>query len=150
MAERIGAAVLIVRHLNKGAEGNPLYRGGGSIGIIGAARCGLLVATDPDDNTMASRILAVTKSNLGPQPVSLRYAIEQHADSVRVKWCGESTHRASTLLAMPTDNDGRSAVEEAGEFLRSLLEDGHMKATEVQRKVGRPDSRSGPLIEQSS
>jgi hypothetical protein len=27
---------------------NPLYRGG-SIGIIGAARCGLLLARDPDD-----------------------------------------------------------------------------------------------------
>src|SRR5690606_2321225 len=35
-AERYGVAVLIVRHLTKAPGGNPLYRGGGSIGIIGA------------------------------------------------------------------------------------------------------------------
>ena len=33
-----GAGVLVMRHLNKAAANNPLYRGGGSIGIIGAAR----------------------------------------------------------------------------------------------------------------
>ncbi len=46
LAEETGAAVLVVRHLNKGGSSNPLYRGGGSIGIIGAARSGLLVAKD--------------------------------------------------------------------------------------------------------
>src|SRR5918997_427133 len=46
LAERKGAAVLLVRHLNKSAGGNALYRGGGSIGIIGAARAGLVVAPD--------------------------------------------------------------------------------------------------------
>ncbi|PYT27617.1 MAG: hypothetical protein DMG58_20015 [Acidobacteria bacterium] len=43
MSQRTRAAVLVVRHLNKNSEGNALYRGGGSIGIIGAARSGLLV-----------------------------------------------------------------------------------------------------------
>src|SRR5262249_22936941 len=64
MVERTGAAGLAVRHLNKGGAsgGNPLYRGGGSIGIIGAARSGLLVARDPDDPER--RVFAVTKSNL--------------------------------------------------------------------------------------
>ena len=31
MAERTGAAVLVIRHLNKAPGGNALYRGGGSI-----------------------------------------------------------------------------------------------------------------------
>src|SRR5207248_480813 len=49
LAEREGCAILIIRHLNKGTSDNLLYRGAGSIGIIGAARMGLLVAHDPND-----------------------------------------------------------------------------------------------------
>ncbi len=52
LAEETGAAVLVVRHLNKATGGVALYRGGGSIGIIGAARSGLLVAADPDDENL--------------------------------------------------------------------------------------------------
>jgi RecA-family ATPase len=42
-AER-GVAVVVVRHLNKSGGTNAIQRGGGSIGIIVAARTGLLVA----------------------------------------------------------------------------------------------------------
>jgi hypothetical protein len=50
MAERTGVAVLVVRHLNKMAKvTDPVLRGGASIGIIGFARAGLIVARDPDD-----------------------------------------------------------------------------------------------------
>ena len=55
MASRTGAAVVIVRHMNKGT-GSALYRGSGSIGIVGGALAGLLVAPDPDDE--GRRILA--------------------------------------------------------------------------------------------
>ena len=44
LAESTRAPVLIVRHPTKAAGGNTLYRGGGSIGIIGAAPAGLVVA----------------------------------------------------------------------------------------------------------
>src|SRR5262249_8218950 len=60
LAAETGVAVLVIRHLNKTEGKNALYRGGGSIGIIGAARSGLLVAQDPEDEER--RILAVTKS----------------------------------------------------------------------------------------
>jgi len=134
-AERTSAAVLVVRHLNKNAEGNPLYRGGGSIGIIGAARSGLLVARDPDDASGQSRILAVTKANLGPSCSSLRYSIEPHTcGSIYVRWSGESTHEAAALLALPGGEDGRTSLDEAGEFLRSVLEDGPLSAKDVLRK----------------
>jgi hypothetical protein len=48
LAERTGVAIVAVRHLNKSKTTNPLYRGG-TIGIIGAARCGLLLVPDPND-----------------------------------------------------------------------------------------------------
>ncbi len=55
LAEETGAAVVVVRHLNKGNASNPLYRGGGSIGIIGAARSGLLVARSRQHGQASSR-----------------------------------------------------------------------------------------------
>src|SRR5207248_4253855 len=61
LAERTGCAVLIIRHLNKGSADNLLYRGAGSIGIIAAARIGLIVAHDPQDEN--KHILATTKNN---------------------------------------------------------------------------------------
>jgi hypothetical protein len=52
MAEHTGCTVLMLRHLNKGEKTDPMYRGGGSIGIIGAARGGMLLARDPDDRNV--------------------------------------------------------------------------------------------------
>jgi putative DNA primase/helicase len=68
VAERTGAAVQLVRHLSKGEGKNPVYRGGGSIGIIGAARIGSLVAKDPKDEER--RVLAPVKNNLAVLPDS--------------------------------------------------------------------------------
>src|SRR5205807_2386168 len=41
IAQRTGVAILVIRHLNKLTGGPSLYRGGGSIGIVGAARSAL-------------------------------------------------------------------------------------------------------------
>jgi hypothetical protein len=64
MCGRTSCAVILVRHLTKAVGGSAVNRGGGSIGIIGAARVGLLLARDPKDD--ARRILATVKNNLGP------------------------------------------------------------------------------------
>ena len=85
LAERTGAAVLIVRHLNKSAGGNTLYRGGGSIGIIGAARSGLVVAPDPEDPER--RILAANKHNLSVAAPSLAFRVGT-APTARPAWRG--------------------------------------------------------------
>ena len=73
MAARTGACVIVLRHLNKAGGTNPLYRGGGSIGIIGAARVGMLIAPDPTDETGERRVLAVTKCNIASEAESLAY-----------------------------------------------------------------------------
>ena len=57
LAERTKCAILIIRHLNKGNSPNSLYRGAGSIGIIGAARMGLIVVRDPNDEQMTILLL---------------------------------------------------------------------------------------------
>jgi hypothetical protein len=49
LAEEHDCAVLVIVHLNKQRGGDPLYRIGGSIGQVGAARSILGFGRDPDD-----------------------------------------------------------------------------------------------------
>lgn len=134
LADETGVAVVAIRHLNKSGGSNPKYRGGGSIGLIGAARSGLLVAEDPDAPD-ARRILASTKSNLGPEPPSLAYRMEStDTGAVRISWEGESEHTAHTLLDAPSGEE-RSAREEAKDFLRVALRNGPREAQEVKEEA---------------
>ena len=118
MAERTGAAIILVRHLNKTAGGNPLYRGGGSIGIIGAARSGLVVGRHPEDDEL--RVLAGQKNNLSLPPESLAYRIETAENgAARIAYEGVSEATAQQLLRIPPDEEEKSALSEAKEFLLS-------------------------------
>ncbi len=60
LAERTGCCILVIRHLNKSGGPNALYRGGGSIGIVGAARAAFIAVADPEDDTGRTRVLAPT------------------------------------------------------------------------------------------
>jgi hypothetical protein len=129
LADRTGAAVQLVRHLNKGEGKSPVYRGGGSIGIIGAARMGSLVAADPRDENR--RVLAPTKNNLATRPKSLSYGLEEAENgAVRVAWFGESGLSASDLLGVPGESEP-GARGEAEDFLRSLLVEGPVPSDEI-------------------
>lgn len=131
LAEDTGTAVVVVRHLNKATGGNPLYRGGGSIGIIGAARAGMLVARDPDDQTR--RVLATTKCNLAAEAESLSFHLEQHDEASRVVWDGVSAHDAGMLLA---ESDGdQSALDEAKEVVADILAVGPVASPDLRRRA---------------
>jgi AAA domain len=129
-ANALGTSVVAVRHLTKGMGGSALYRGGGSIGIIGAARAAFLVARDPQDRER--RLLAPVKMNLGPMPAARIFRIESAGDSSRIVWEGESTLSADGLLsaAAETDDD-KSALEEARAYLSERLGAGPMPAKQV-------------------
>jgi hypothetical protein len=130
LAERTGAAVLVIRHLNKAAANNPLYRGGGSIGIIGAARMAFVVGKDPQDENR--RVLASTKNNLAMPPTSLMFGLEEaESGSVLVNWLGQSEVSAKDLLATPQDHEHADARSEAVEFLNEVLADGPLPAKQV-------------------
>lgn len=136
LAAETGVAVLVVRHLNKSGGKNPLYRGGGSIGIIGAARSGLLVAADPEDETGERRVLVSTKSNLAKASVALAYHVSITVENVAyIEWEGQSEHTATSLLAQPLEDEDRSALEEAKDFLRDVLNGGASPAKDVQKQA---------------
>jgi hypothetical protein len=120
LSEASGCTVLLLRHLNKAKGGDPIYRGGGSIGIVGAARAGMLVAPDPEDPDR--RVLASVKSNLGPRPESLAYRLVETGSHgvARVQWEGQTNHTAHTLLSDPHDDD-QGAATEAEQWLSDYL-----------------------------
>jgi len=141
LAEETGAAVVLVRHLNKAGGGNALYRGGGSIGIIGAARSALLFAKDPSDPSGDRKVMAREKGNLAPAWISLAYELvpsEEHG-CARVRWLGESAQTAATLLAVPASSEKASAIDKAAAFLRETLGDGPVAQKQIVdegRKIG--------------
>src|SRR5947209_158945 len=97
LAERANCAILVIRHLGKGTSTNALYRGAGSIGIIAAARTGLIVAQHPYEEH--KRILATTKNNLSKKAPNLNYqVVENESGSPYIQWLGENNYTLSTLL----------------------------------------------------
>jgi len=100
VAERTRCAILIIRHLNKGSSTNALYRGAGSIGIIGAARMGLIVVRDPNDEQRC--ILATSKNNLSKHASHLIYQIVENEQKIPyIQWLGEIHETVSNLLRPP-------------------------------------------------
>lgn len=146
LAEHTGVAIVVVRHLNKGAQANVLYRGGGSIGIIGAVRVALMVGRDPEDPDGPRRILAVAKSNLAAFPPALAYHMEEAENgTARIVWEGATHHTAAAITAtMPQDEGERSALDEAMDVLRLLLADGPMAA-----KVATSEMQSAGVAEKT-
>jgi hypothetical protein len=130
VAARTGAAVVLIRHLNKSTAQKALYRGGGSIGIIASARAGLLVARDPDDPGRC--VLTTTKANLGPPPAGLRYRIV--GDGVgTIEWLGPVPLSADDALNPTAAGDVAPppGVIEATDWLLRYLQAGPRRATEV-------------------
>ena len=141
VAERCRAAVLGVRHLNKGSAGvKAVYRGNGSIAFTGAARVALLVAPDPEDP--AGRVMATVKNNIGPKAPTLRYLVESTPDGTMpfLTWRGPSTTDAQTALDGPqrhgSDGDGETqsrkrAREYECQFLVDTLKEGPMAWADI-------------------
>lgn len=130
LAERTGAAIVIVRHLNKASGSNPLYRGGGSIGIVGAARSGLVVGKHPENDEL--RVLAGQKNNLSLPPESLSYSIETAENgAARIVYQGVAEMNAAELLKTPLDEEERTALDDAKDFIREALDGRDMAAGQM-------------------
>lgn len=145
LAERTGALVWVVRHLNKGSGGSALYRAGASIGISAAVRASHVVAPDP--KAPERRVFACVKVTNGRPVPSLSYhlvpaVVEGDGETIatsRVEWLGDSEYTADDLLGTSPSDAGEEnrkrpspAVKEAMEFLKQLLADGPLLATTVK------------------
>src|SRR5262249_10928834 len=136
LAEKHAVAVIVIRHPTKAQHPNAIYRGGGTVGIIGAARVGLFAGRDPDDASGQRRILAVAKNNLAPLSPSLTYHVEGADNgSSRIVWGGESSLSANALAMteQPLSDGERTALDEAKEVLRTILADGPVRSKDAER-----------------
>jgi hypothetical protein len=139
LAQEQGAAVLLIAHLNKGRDADPLRRLGGSIGLAAAARSLLLLARDPDDpegETGARRVLAHAKSNLGQLETSCAYRIGTKAVDNQVKAPyleprGASRFSAIELLTL-NEPEARSKLSEAEALLRAELGEGPRAVSDLR------------------
>ena len=92
------------------------------MGIIGAARSGLLIAHDPNDETRGRRVVAGTKNNLMEMPQSIQYHLAYNAeyDCATVVWDGYSHHTCDTLLVQ-LDPDDVAETGRCAEILKQML-----------------------------
>jgi archaellum biogenesis ATPase FlaH len=146
VAQKHGAAIVVVMHLNKNIEADALNRLSGSIGFGGAARSVLLFAADPDDPDGEAgnrRILAHVKCNVGAKQPSISYRIEPRTLSTSngevhtsIAMRDGNTHAsANDLLAKPTSAGEATARTEAREFLEAELADGPVPTIDLKTRA---------------
>ena len=131
LASDTGCAILLVRHLNKSMGPNAVYRGSGSIGILGSARTGLLLARHPDDPDL--RVLAMTKTNLGPPAASLGFRLSANATDATLQWTGPVDLTADELCGAQAVQASRRPRERAAEFLKAALATGPRPVSELEK-----------------
>ncbi len=131
MAERTGAAVVVVMHLNQATLQPVLYRVQGSIGYVGAARSVLLVARDKNNPSL--RILAPIKANLAGEMPALSFTITEEP---ALAWQGAVEADIAELLAPPSrEREEAPQQAEAEAFLRAKLTSGPVLAKDVRREA---------------
>lgn len=143
MAQRLGAAVVGISHFSKGgAGGDPASRVVGSVAFTAVARVVLVAAKCKNKDGEETRVLARAKSNIGNDEGGFEYSISQaeplpgiHASYVA--WGPAVDGTAKELLREPDDvsDDGKSALQEAEDFLRQILGDGPAPNTYVQSEA---------------
>lgn len=132
LASRYRVAILAVTHLNKGHGGNAIHRFSGSLGFVAAARGAWVVTKDQSDD--ARRLMVPAKNNLAPDDAgAFAYRILARpgalGDVPVVEWePGRVDISAGDALE---DDEERTAVDEAADFLIALLRDGVTDAKEI-------------------
>ena len=133
VAKRTGAAVVTIRHLNKGVKMSAMYRSSGSIGITGIARAAHLMAKVPGSDL---RALVCLKSNLGPEPKPLGYRITSNENGIPVvEWTGILDVDPEDLLNPPRFSREAEKLDSAKEFIEQQLADGPRPTVELEQRA---------------
>jgi putative DNA primase/helicase len=131
LAAKHRCVILLIRHLNKSFGTRSIYRGGGSIGFIGACRSAWLIAPDP--HVPDRRILAQVKNNLAPPQPSLAFTLTTEVGQrPRFEWLGTSVLKADQILAAVKTAAPAPACDRAVDTLETfLLENGPRTSREI-------------------
>jgi hypothetical protein len=178
LANRCGATILTVKHLNKDEAKTVASRVGGSVAYVNVPRACFVVAKDPDDETR--RVLAPIKWNLNtPMPPSIAWSMEpapsDRLDTIlatcehlsdedktalagqlyKLNWQGVVDCSADDLLRLAPRRSNKQSdddVDRAAKWLKSRLADGPVgsivAAKEGDLHLGRRWSASTMPVEE--
>ena len=159
LADRTGAAVLGLIHVNKSTTTDPLTSLMGSRAFAAVARAVLFVMTDPDNESV--RLLGQAKNNLGRSDLpTLSFRIDgvKVSDtgngevwSGKLEWVGES-HRTirEALNAASESADARSALQEAADWLVDYLtEQGGTAESKAIKDAGQKYGHSASTLKRA-
>ncbi len=138
LAERLGAAVVLISHLTKAPLANSRHRVLGSIAYVGACRANFLFVRDPRDADGRRVLMFDNGGNAAPIAPPLSYTIKDHSGrNAHVLWSDEPV--ATTLdealvagargFARPDDLE----LSDCEQWLAEVLAPGRMAATDVRR-----------------
>lgn len=128
LAEKIGCAVIVLKHPNKEWKNNsPLERIGGSAAWTEAMRCVIFIGVDPDeskDEKNPRRCAAWIKFSVGPKPAPLSWRIRlDESGEPALEFLNDPiTFSASEMLAGKRQSDGcKSKQEAAADWIVQVL-----------------------------
>ncbi|GHU82212.1 hypothetical protein FACS1894196_0160 [Clostridia bacterium] len=124
VAERTGAAIVIVGHMNKGERSKSIYRGLGSIDITAQARSVLLVGKRKSDPGI--RFMTQIKNNLSDYGKSISFTVGKNGG---VEFLGECDVQEEDLLTAKTVK--QSKYEIGKQIVSTMLEDGDKRSNEI-------------------
>lgn len=148
LATKLDAAVLGISHFGKGGAGkDPTERVVGSVAFGAVARVVLIAAKLRSDDDVDLRVLARSKSNIGPDDGGFEYALNQieltaHPGvfASRVEWgkavegCARDMLSNSETDSGSTDDD-RSATADAKDALIRVLKRDTVPCREAQKQM---------------
>jgi putative DNA primase/helicase len=131
VAQEYDVAILGIGHLNKAVGVNAIYRLGGSIAFIAAARCAYLTVKDEEDPSR--RFFLPAKNNLGQDESGLAYRIVESNSVSRIEWEPDPITTSIDELLNQGNQADRTEIDEAKDFLVDCLNAGPKPALDVQR-----------------
>ena len=133
VAKDTGCAIVIIAHMNKMRDTNPLYRTNGSIDIAGAARSILAITRTPNKEAPAARYMVQVKSNLAPTGSAILFEVAEKG----VDFISEMEMTAEEAFQSLAPKMGRPNDKEikAKEFLLEMLKDGEMLSSDCEERL---------------
>lgn len=136
LAAKYGIAVLLITHLNKSKDQDPMARVIGSTGLIAAARAGYAVIKDRNDPE--TRYFLPIKNNLGNDRNGLAFTVEGvelegEISTSKINWLPELVDANALLFSDEKFN--KSSAKEADDFLKTRLSKGPQAVKEVMEEA---------------
>jgi putative DNA primase/helicase len=131
LAERYRVAVVMVGHMSKAKNSNPLYKSMGSIAYVAASRAVWLFFKDQDDPKR--RLILLGKLNIAKEPMGLAYRITDDG----VDWESDPVKMtAAEYVAQENqapERQGGTEQSKAGELLLQWLECGPLESSSIDQ-----------------